>query len=68
MLVSGKIVPNTENGIDHIYKVIAHRGNHSRNGEGVLKFAIKKWLEDWGFDHYQDMKHGIFLVRLRSRE
>lgn len=67
-LATGECKPNTGNNEDHIYKVIAHRGKHSANGQGVLKFAMKEWLETWGFDHYQNMVDGIFLVRLRSSD
>ena len=51
------------NGKDHIYKIIAHRGKHSAKG-GVLKHTIKNYLEQGGYDHYQDMEHGVFLIRL----
>ena len=39
------VEPNTGNGIDHIYNIGAHKGNHSRGGQGVLKFKIKEMLE-----------------------
>ena len=39
--LSGKeIEPNIGNGVDHVYKIIAHKGKHSKGGKGVLKFAI----------------------------
>ncbi len=63
-LDNGEIRPNLGNGRDHIFKIIAHKGKHSKKG-GVLKFAIKEYLEYENYDHHQDMEHGVFLVRLQ---
>ena len=60
-----EIVPNLGNNRDHIYKIIAHKGLHSKRG-AVLKFAVKDYLERNGFEHHQDMEHGVFLVRLQT--
>ena len=38
-LEGGEITPNLGNGKDHIYKIISHKGKHSKKG-GVLKYAI----------------------------
>lgn len=63
-LADRKIKPNcTET--DHIFKVIAHRGNGSRGGVGVLKFAIDELLKEMNCDYYSDMHHGVFLVRIK---
>jgi hypothetical protein len=35
-----EIKPNIGNDVDHVYKIIAHRGKHSKDGKGVLKVAI----------------------------
>lgn len=61
----GEIHANMGNGRDHIYKVIAHKGKHSSKRGPVLKFAVKDYLERQGFDHHQDMDHGVFLIRLQ---
>jgi len=66
-LNDGTVRPNTGNGADHVYKVIAHAGKHSLGRKGVLKCAIKDYLESRGYDHYQDMANGVFLVRLFAR-
>ena len=66
-LRDGSCKPNIGNGLDHVYKVIAHAGKHSQGGRGVLKHAIQQYLEQRGFDHYQDMTNGVFLVRLQAR-
>ena len=59
-----KIKPNhTEN--DHIFKVIAHKGNGSKGGIGVLKFAIEDLLKEMHCDYYSDMHNGVFLVRIK---
>ena len=50
---------------DHIFKVIAHAGNHSAHGIGVLKFTIKDLLDEMKCDYYSDMVHGVFLVRIK---
>ena len=50
------VEPNTGNGIDHIYNIGAHKGNHSRGGHGVLKFNIKEMLEAQDqFDYYMNL-------------
>jgi hypothetical protein len=66
-LSEGIVRPNTGNGVDHVYKVIAHAGKHSQGQRGVLKYAIKDYLESRGFECYQDMANGVFLVRLSAR-
>jgi len=65
-LTDKEIEPNTGNGVDHIYKIIAHRGLHSKEGKAVLKFAIQEWLSSCGYEYHEDMTNGVFLVRLRS--
>jgi DNA-nicking Smr family endonuclease len=65
-LQRGEIEPNLGNNRDHIYKIIAHKGKHSKNGAGVLKLAISDYLERNGFEHHKDMEHGVFLVRLQA--
>lgn len=65
-LQRGEIEPNLGNNRDHIYKIIAHKGVHSKNGAGVLKLAVSDYLERNGFEHHKDMDHGVFLVRLQA--
>ncbi len=65
-LTGKEIEPNIGNGVDHVYKIIAHRGVHSKGGKGVLKVAISNWLSSCGYEYHADMTNGVFLVRLRS--
>jgi len=62
-LRSGTINPNSGNGKDHIFKVITGAGKHSSRG-AVLKPAINIMLKDMNYEHYSDLKQGVFLVRL----
>ena len=59
----GEIPPNFGNGSDHIFKIIAHAGKHSKNG-GVLKFKIQSFIDDTHYECYKDMDNGVFLVRM----
>jgi hypothetical protein len=40
-----EITPNLGNGKDHIYKIIAHKGKHSKGRGPVLKYAIQEYLQ-----------------------
>jgi DNA-nicking Smr family endonuclease len=42
-LNSGEIKPNEKQ--IHVFVIIAHRGNHSEGGVGVLKEAVKEYLQ-----------------------
>ena len=53
---------------DHIFKVIAHKGNGSIHGIGVLKYAIDDLLKEMKCDYYRDMNHGVFLVRIKVKK
>ena len=65
-LQSRKIKPNhTEN--DHIFKIVAHKGNGSAGGIGVLKYAIEDLLKEMQCDYYGDLNHGVFLVRIKVK-
>lgn len=64
-LASGAINPNSGNGKDHIFKVIAGAGKHSMHG-AVLKPAVDRMLKDMNYEHYSDLNNGVFLVRLRK--
>ena len=64
-LRSGNVNPNSGNNRDHIFKIIAGAGNHSAKG-AVLKPAINRMLKDNDYEHYADLNHGVFLVRLRK--
>ena len=64
-LKSGNINPNSGNGRDHIFKVVAGAGKHSSRG-AVLKPAVDKMLKEYNYEHYSDLKNGVFLVRLRK--
>lgn len=61
-----KIISETQTNIDknkispnencfHIFKIIAHAGNHSNECKGVLKFEIEKYLTKKKFQFYSDM-------------
>ena len=63
MLAESKLKPN-HSMTDHIFKVIAHKGNGSIHGIGVLKFAIDDLLKEMKCDYYGDLKNGVFLVRI----
>lgn len=62
-LKSGSINPNSGNGRDHIFKVITGAGKHSKNG-AVLKPAIHLMLKEENYEHFAELKYGVFLVRL----
>jgi len=64
LLAERKIMPNHSKD-DHVFKVIAHQGKHSRNGIATLKFAIEELLNEMKCDYYKDMHHGVFLVRIK---
>lgn len=53
-------------GRDHVYKIIAHAGKHSKNGGPVLKYKLKEFLEENRYEYFSDMDHGIFLIRMRA--
>ena len=63
-LDSGEIKPNLGNGIDHVYKIIAHAGKHSKKG-GVLKYKIQGLVDDTSYESYKDMDNGVFLLRMQ---
>ena len=67
LLEESKISPNHSK-TDHIFKVIAHAGKHSRYGVGVLKFAIDDLLKEMQCDYYRDMNNGVFLVRIKVKK
>ena len=59
----GEIKPNFGNGSDHVFKIIAHAGKHSKRG-AVLKYKIEGLLDDTDYECYKDMDNGVFLVRM----
>ena len=59
----GEIKPNFGNGSDHVFKIIAHAGKHSKHG-AVLKYKIESLLDDTDYECYKDMDNGVFLVRM----
>ena len=63
-LNSRQTVPNY--GENHIYKIIAHAGKHSKSGP-TLKYALQQFLEESCYEYYSEMEHGVFLVRMRPR-
>ena len=67
MLEESKISPNHSK-TDHIFKVIAHAGKHSRHGVAVLKYAIDDLLKEMKCDFYSDMNNGVFLVRIKVKK
>ena len=64
-LNSGNINPNSGNYKDHIFKIITGAGKHSAK-KAVLKPAVDRMLKDNNYEHYADLYHGVFLVRLRK--
>ena len=51
-VISGAIVPNRNNGLDHVDKIAAHAGKHSEGGVGTIKVAIQEMLDTDGFDYF----------------
>jgi len=47
-LNSGKLLPNYFDGVHtfHIFKIIAHKGNHSLKKDGALKYLVSDYLSD----------------------
>lgn len=64
-LRSDSINPNSGNGRDHIFKIITGAGKHSIKF-AVLKPAVNSWLKENNYEHYSDLQHGVFLVRLNK--
>lgn len=64
MLNSGSINPNSNDGRNHIFKIIAGAGKHSVRG-AVLKPAVDRFLKANDYEHYADLDNGVFLVRLQ---
>jgi hypothetical protein len=62
-LDQGEIKPNIGNGIDHVFKIIAHAGKHSKQG-AVLKYKIQSLIDDTSYECHKDMENGVFLVRM----
>ena len=50
-----------------MYKIAAHRGNHSKNGKGLIKVAILKLLEGKRYNFFNYEEHGNFLVRIQKQ-
>lgn len=54
---------------NHIVKIVAHAGNSSKNGVGVLKGVISGMLKEMKInmkDYYKDEKNGVYLVRFTA--
>mmetsp|Transcript_573 Transcript_573/g.728 ORF Transcript_573/g.728 Transcript_573/m.728 type:complete len:125 (-) Transcript_573:130-504(-) len=65
-LIAGSINPNAGDNKNHIFKIVAGAGNHSGVRGAVLKPAVEKMLIENNYEHYANMQHGVFLVRLRK--
>ena len=65
-LSSGNINPNAGDGRNHIFKIIAGAGNHSGVRGAVLKPAVERMLIESNYEHYANLPHGVFLVRLQK--
>ena len=65
-LLKLEIVPNTDDNINHVVKIVTGRGGHSKRGIGTLKIAVEKWLVHQGSDFHGNPAQGFFLVRLRN--
>ncbi len=56
----GNITPSTNDGSNHVVKIVCGRGSHS-NGRAVLKFAVPQYLvSDYTFIN-------IYIARARLR-
>ena len=64
-LDSGEITPNFGNGQDHVFKIIAHAGKHSKQG-AVLKYKIQSLVDDTPNECHKDMDNGVFLLRMKK--
>jgi hypothetical protein len=64
-LDSGEITPNIGNGQDHVFKIIAHAGKHSKN-RAVLKYKIQSFVDDTQYECHKDMENGVFLLRMTN--
>ena len=62
-LRDGTLAANNGDNRNHVVKVVCGRGMHS-NGRAVLKYAIPEFLEEEGYDIYNNEEHGIVLVRI----
>ena len=51
-LNTGLVKPNRNNGVDHIYKIVAHAGKHSEGGIGKLKIVVQEMLIQDGYDFF----------------
>ena len=58
----GTFPPNLQDGVNHVFKICSGGGKHCEH-VASLKFAVKSLLEEKKFDFYEEMNHGIFLVR-----
>jgi hypothetical protein len=56
--------PNQGNGVDHVYKIVGHKGNHTQGGIGKIKGAIDQMLKSSKYNYFTDLNHGYFLVRI----
>lgn len=61
-LSAHKIKPNWK-ADQHVFKIICGAGTHSRSGIGMMKLKMKEQLDKMHFDFYDNMNHGVFLIR-----
>ena len=62
-LRDGTLSANIGDDTNHVVKIVCGRGIHSK-GRAVLKYAIPEFLEEEGYDIYNNDEHGNVLVRL----
>ena len=62
-LDNNEIHPNFGNNKDHVFKIIAHAGKHSKHG-AVLKYKIESLVDELDYEYYKDMDNGVFLLRM----
>ena len=61
LLRNGTVEPNFDEH-NHLLKIIAGAGHHSRNG-GVLKKRISELIQKKGYDHKYFEQNGVIMVR-----
>ncbi len=66
-LDAAEIKPNFGNGSDHVFKIIAHAGKHSKQG-AVLKYKIRSLVDDSPYECHKDMENGVFLLRMTKAQ
>lgn len=62
-LKNGRLAPNTNDGLNHVYKIICGVGNHSKGGAVLVK-VVPPLLDELCLEYHYVKQNGVFLVRL----